>query len=88
MAERQEIKSELRQYLPKKKAQDKGKTSTFVKKLDVVLTTFSYFSSEKSDDRSFLRKFDWNYVSLGSRIHFRYHSLDDIFFSPILTDGC
>ena len=31
--------------------------------VDVVITTYSYFSSEKADDRNFLRKFDWNYVS-------------------------
>jgi SWI/SNF-related matrix-associated actin-dependent regulator 1 of chromatin subfamily A len=57
MAERQEIKETLRQKMPRK-----GKTSVR-SQVDVVLTTFSYFSSEKSDDRSFLRKFDWNYVS-------------------------
>jgi hypothetical protein len=62
MAERQEIKSKLREYLPKKKGP--LRMGRFVNKLDVVLTTFSYFSSEKSDDRNFLRKFDWNYVSL------------------------
>lgn len=60
-AERQEIKNDLREYIPKKKGSIKvGKHQ---KKLDAVLTTFSYFSSEKSDDRHFLRKFDWNYVS-------------------------
>ena len=61
MAERQQIKSELHQYLPKKAGPSRMRYSK--KKLDVVLTTFSYFSTEKSDDRSFLRKFDWNYVS-------------------------
>jgi len=60
MAERQEIKSKLREYLPKKKGP--LRMGRFVNKLDVVLTTFSYFSSEKSDDRNFLRKFDWNYM--------------------------
>lgn len=59
MAERKEIKDRLREYLPKKKGPNKGQTD-----LDVVLTTFSYFSSEKQDDRSFLRKFEWNYVSV------------------------
>eukprot|EP00557_Chaetoceros_sp_GSL56_P008894 CAMPEP_0176504702 /NCGR_PEP_ID=MMETSP0200_2-20121128/16084_1 /TAXON_ID=947934 /ORGANISM="Chaetoceros sp., Strain GSL56" /LENGTH=1147 /DNA_ID=CAMNT_0017904171 /DNA_START=49 /DNA_END=3492 /DNA_ORIENTATION=+ len=59
-AERQEIRNDLREYMPKKKGTIKiGK---FQKNLDAVLTTFSYFSSEKSDDRSFLRKFDWNYM--------------------------
>lgn len=60
-AARQEIKNELRGYLPKKKGPTKY-GSFQKKKLDVILTTFSYFSSEKSDDRSFLRKFDWNYM--------------------------
>ncbi|GFH51369.1 SWI/SNF-related matrix-associated actin-dependent regulator of chromatin subfamily A containing DEAD/H box 1 [Chaetoceros tenuissimus] len=60
-AARQKIKNELRGYLPKKKGP--MKYGNFQKKkLDVVLTTFSYFSSEKSDDRSFLRKFDWNFM--------------------------
>ena len=58
MSERKEIKKRLREYLPKKKGPQKGLCD-----LDVVLTTFSYFSSEKSDDRNFLRKFEWNYVS-------------------------
>lgn len=58
MSERAEIKDRLREYLPKKKGTNKGRTD-----LDVVLTTFSYFSSEKQDDRHFLRKFEWNYVS-------------------------
>lgn len=53
MNERCEIKEELRKSLP----------SSFNKKpLDVVLTTFSYFSSEKSDDRSFLKKFSFDYM--------------------------
>ena len=61
MVERQEIKDELRTYLPKR---DRSiKTGHIMKNLDVVLTTFSYFSSEKADDRNFLRKFEWNYVS-------------------------
>jgi len=69
-AARQEIKSELRAYLPKKKGSSKW--SKFQKRLDVVLTTFSYFSSEKSDDRGFLRKFDWNYVSKSSPLCFTF----------------
>mmetsp|Transcript_14357 Transcript_14357/g.16695 ORF Transcript_14357/g.16695 Transcript_14357/m.16695 type:complete len:1184 (-) Transcript_14357:410-3961(-) len=59
MSERLEIKDKLRQYFPKKKGPQKGSSE---KQLDVVLTTFSYFSSEKADDRNFLRKFDWNYM--------------------------
>ena len=65
MAERQEIKQNLREYLPKKNGSQNG-----LSQLDVVLTTFSYFSSEKSDDRNFLRKFDWNYVSLSFTHYF------------------
>ncbi len=61
MTERQELKERLRQYLPKKK--QVSKRGNFTKTLDVVVTTYSYFSSEKSDDRSFLRKFEWDYVS-------------------------
>ena len=60
MAEREEIKTRLREYLPKKKGP--LRMGRFRKKLDVILTTYSYFSSEKSDDRSFLRKFDWDYM--------------------------
>lgn len=40
--ERQEIQEDMRRWLPGSKAKDP---------LDVVLTTFSYFSSEKGDDR-------------------------------------
>ncbi len=58
MNERRGIRDKLREYLPKKKGPQKGQSQ-----LDVVLTTFSYFSSEKTDDRNFLRKFHWNYVS-------------------------
>jgi SWI/SNF-related matrix-associated actin-dependent regulator 1 of chromatin subfamily A len=62
MNERQEIKNQLRAYLPKTRGPLKyGSTQ---KRLDVVVTTYSYFSSEKSDDRSFLRKFEWDYVSI------------------------
>jgi len=71
MAEREEIKNELRGYLPNKKGATK--MGRFAKKLDVVLTTYSYFSSEKADDRSFLRKFDWGYVS----VSFMYHVLEN-----------
>ena len=60
MDERQTIKRNLSQFLPSDKGLGQKNTET---SLDVVLTTYSYFSSEKSDDRSFLRKFQWNYVS-------------------------
>jgi len=51
--ERQEIQEDMRRWLPGSKVKDP---------LDVVLTTFSYFSSEKGDDRSFLRKFKFDYL--------------------------
>ena len=52
-AERDEIQDRLRKSLSK---------SSSKASLDVVLTTFSYFSSERSDDRSFLRKFKFDYM--------------------------
>ncbi len=65
----EEIKNQLRAYLPKTRGPLKyGSTQ---KRLDVVVTTYSYFSSEKSDDRSFLRKFEWDYVSI--YLFFRCH---------------
>lgn len=75
MNERQEIKNLLRAYLPK--AKGPLKYSSIQKKLDAVVTTYSYFSSEKSDDRSFLRKFDWDYVSaLGNYFsEYRYNKI-------------
>eukprot|EP00554_Chaetoceros_debilis_P002425 CAMPEP_0194085366 /NCGR_PEP_ID=MMETSP0149-20130528/17372_1 /TAXON_ID=122233 /ORGANISM="Chaetoceros debilis, Strain MM31A-1" /LENGTH=1145 /DNA_ID=CAMNT_0038768237 /DNA_START=83 /DNA_END=3520 /DNA_ORIENTATION=+ len=60
MKQRQELKSDLRKYLPKGNAS--LEMNRYAKPLDVVVTTFSYFSNEKGDDRSFLRKFDWNYM--------------------------
>jgi len=53
MSERVEIQEKLRKCLPKSRNR---------MPLDVVLTTFSYFSSEKSDDRNFLRKFKFDYM--------------------------
>lgn len=53
MAERDELKQYLRQCLP---------TAPNPSPLDVVLTTFSYFSSEKGDDRNFLRRFKFDYM--------------------------
>ena len=54
MVEREELREKMRRYQPG------GPNSG--RPLDVVLTTFSYFSSEKSDDRSFLRKFQFDYL--------------------------
>ena len=57
MQEREDLRDEMRtKYLPSKS----GKKAR--EKLDVVLTTFSYFSKEKSDDRSFLRRFHFDYM--------------------------
>ena len=51
--ERQEIQSRLRKSF---------RTSRKQEPLDVVLTTFSYFSSEVADDRNFLRKLNFDYM--------------------------
>ena len=57
MQEREDLRDEMRtKYLPSKS----GKKAR--EKLDVVLTTFSYFSKEKSEDRSFLRRFHFDYM--------------------------
>ncbi len=47
LAEREEIRERLRASLPN----TKNRRFLNTKPLDVVLTTFSYFSSEKSEDR-------------------------------------
>jgi len=54
--ERSEIRESLQRRMSSKRGSRKGPP------VDVVLTTFSYFSSEKGDDRNFLRKFDWDYM--------------------------
>lgn len=54
LKERTEIKQSLRNHLsggPNQKDQ-----------IDIILTTFSYFSSEKDDDRTFLKKFEIDYL--------------------------
>ena len=57
MQEREDLRDEMRtKYLPSKS----GKKAR--ERLDVVLTTFSYFSKEKSEDRSFLRRFHFDYM--------------------------
>ena len=50
LKEREQLQDEMGPYL-------KG-----VHKLDVVLTTYSYFSSENKSDRNFLRKFQFDYM--------------------------
>jgi len=59
MVERDALKEELRKYLPSSSG---GARPNAYPPLDVVLTTFSYFSSEKTDDRQFLRKFNCDYL--------------------------
>ena len=58
LEEREQIKARLRKSINKKDSSYSDREP-----LDVVLTIFSYFSSEKCDDRSFLNKLKWNYVS-------------------------
>jgi len=55
MAEREEIKDHLREYLS-------GKATRNGDSLDVILAPLTYFQKEKSDDRSFLRKFKFEYL--------------------------
>jgi SNF2 family DNA or RNA helicase len=93
MSERQDIKNQLRAYLPKTRGALKYGTTQ--KRLDVVVTTYSYFSSEKSDDRSFLRKFEWDYVSIHHFIVLLNQKIQKIIWLYLLTmtaccfiDGC
>jgi len=52
--------------------------------LDVILTTYSYFSGEKADDRNFLRKFHYEYMivdeahCLKNPRGMRYQNLDRV----------
>ena len=55
MAEREEIKEYLRDFM-------NGKAERHGETLDVILAPLTYFQKEKSDDRSFLRKFKFNYL--------------------------
>ena len=59
MAERQEQQQELRIHLPEGKFKRKA---SGIKPLDVILAPITYFQKEKSDDRSFLRKFRFSYL--------------------------
>jgi len=67
MTQRKEIQHRLRKSLIKDTDVDDDDTYNRKRShkrlpLDVVLTTFSYFSTEKSDDRNFLRKFHFDYM--------------------------
>lgn len=55
MLERVELQKKLRNSLPTAPKQLR-------EPLDIVLTTYSYFSAEKSDDRNFLKKFNFDYM--------------------------
>lgn len=58
LVEREDLRAELRKYLPSKN----GMAKQHLHPIDVILTTFSYFSGEKTDDRSFLKKFQFDYL--------------------------
>lgn len=71
LAEREELQEELRSYLPKKKLQQlssnkwKQQQELYTEPsstLDVILAPVSYFQKEKSDDRRFLLKFQYEYL--------------------------
>lgn len=55
MAERQDLQEKLRAYLP-------GRKRIGLDPLDVILAPVTLFQKEKSDDRSFLRKFRYDYM--------------------------
>jgi SWI/SNF-related matrix-associated actin-dependent regulator 1 of chromatin subfamily A len=70
MAEREEIQEELRQYLKKSSAGNGSRNKKWQKhleggstiSLDVILAPVTYFQKEKSDDRKFLNKFQYDYL--------------------------
>lgn len=51
------MKYDLERRLPRRK-----KDAQVTGDVDVLLTTFSYFSGNKADDRAFLRRFDFDYM--------------------------
>jgi SWI/SNF-related matrix-associated actin-dependent regulator of chromatin subfamily A containing DEAD/H box 1 len=75
-AEREDIKEHLRQYLGPKNSR-RGT-------LDVILSPVSYFQKEKSPDRSFLNKFEFDYLVvdeahlLRNSQSFRYKELNKV----------
>jgi len=78
-AERECIKQELELSLPGKQWMRKR---LHAKPVDVILASVTYFQKEKSDDRSFLRKFKFDYLVvdeahlLKNARGLRYKSLD------------
>lgn len=79
MNERSELQEDLRIYLPSNRAARKKHKVT---PLDVILVPITYFQKEKSDDRSFLRRFNYHYMVvdeahlLKNAKGLRYKSLD------------
>ncbi|KAL3926939.1 MAG: hypothetical protein SGBAC_013278 [Bacillariaceae sp.] len=69
-AEREELKNELRQYLPNKKKTTEIRNKKWQEvaltdsqhQLDVILAPVTYFQKEKSEDRKFLNKFNFDYL--------------------------
>ena len=55
MEERLELQRNLRPYLPKHR-------DPSIPMVDVILTSITYFQKESSDDRDFLRSFQWDYM--------------------------
>lgn len=78
MDERMEIQSRLKQFLPNKSNDLKEKAAPF----DVIIAPVTYFQQEKSDDRYFLKKFNYEYLIvdeahlLKNSRGMRYKSLD------------
>lgn len=58
MEERLELQRELRPYLPKHR-------DLSYPMVDVILTSITYFQKESSDDRDFLRRFQFDYMVIG-----------------------
>ena len=58
MEERLELQKELRPYLPKYRDLN-------YPMVDVILTSITYFQKETSDDRDFLRRFQFDYMVIG-----------------------
>lgn len=74
MTERQEIQARLKKYLPgNHRSSDE---------LDIIIAPVTYFQQEKSDDRYFLKKFQYDYMIvdeahlLKNSRGMRYKSLD------------
>lgn len=74
MTERQEIQERLKKYLPG--------THRSSDQLDIIIAPVTYFQQEKSDDRYFLKKFQYDYMIvdeahlLKNSRGMRYKSLD------------